>query len=135
MSISRVIQTSISALLIILFTLYISQVVVAYEDNTNKYIIFIIDRQALIDNEVEGSDLLQSLIGMKSIKVEAFPYLIGVETLKELDWFKLIAIPTRKNTKVIPIIIHFPFQSDSIIPIKSISSSLLSFLLSIKQTL
>ena len=60
MSISRVIQTSISALLIILFTLFISQVVVAYEDNTNKYIIFIIDRQALIDNEVEGSDLLQS---------------------------------------------------------------------------
>ena len=66
MSISRVIQTSISALLIILFTLFISQVVVAYEDNTNKYIIFIIDRQALIDNEVEGSDLLQSLIGMVS---------------------------------------------------------------------
>ena len=66
MSISRVIQTSISALLIILFTLFISQVVVAYEDNTNKYIIFVIDRQSLIDNEVEGSNLLQSLIGMIS---------------------------------------------------------------------
>jgi len=66
MSINRFIQISISTLLIILFTLYISQVVVAYEDNANKYIVFIIDRQALIDNDPEGSNLLESLIGMIS---------------------------------------------------------------------
>ena len=80
MSITRVIQTSISTLLIILFTLYISQVVVAYEDNTNKYIIFIIDRQALIDNELEGPNLLKSLIGMVAgIEEDASLYFIPAD--------------------------------------------------------
>ena len=79
MKISRKIQTSISILIIVLITLYISQVTFAYNNDT-KYIIFIIDRQSLIDNDPNGSNLLQSLITMVSkIEENSSMYLIPAD--------------------------------------------------------